>query len=596
MKQFLSLIILFGSSLLWSQDYDNYIGAGNTDGITITSSSAEPNNEASKVIDGSGLDAAKMEAGRFLSQAAWGGDMDAIQDVIDMGFEEWLDDQETKPISSYYDELDDIWDEIYNVRVSAGEDPDEIFGPFGYHFNYAWFEVLMTKEDELRQRMAYALSQILVTSLNSNLVDYLETVPRYYDLLMSHALGNYEDLLYDVSVNIAMGTYLSHLNNPKEDPANNIHPDENYAREIMQLFSIGLYELGIDGEPLEDLEGDWIPTYDNEDIKQLAKVFTGLGPGDINMYVDWTDEPYFGLGLWGADLSVPMIMYQDWHDTGTKTLLGGSYVIPAGQDGMQDIEDAVAFLFDHDNVAPFISKQLIQRLIKSNPTPAYVQRVAEIFEDNGSGERGDLFAVAKAILLDTEARDCVWIQDESNGKLKEPLLALAQISKSLPVTSENGHHWNNGFDLLWDAGQYPMWSPSVFNFYRPDHVPNGPILDDDLVAPEFQIFNTLTSVGMLNKIHSWTLWNSVYYDWEDDELFGNNTGQIDTDWLENTVNDIGVEGFVNELDILLTHGELSDQWREEIRTATESFDWGDYYHATLALYLTMSHPDYMIDK
>jgi len=527
MKHFFSIIIIFGSSLIWSQDYENYIGAGNTNGVIVTSSSAEDNNEAIKVIDGSGLDATKMEAARFLSQAGWGGDLTAVQDVIDLGFEGWLDDQYNKPVSSYYDQLNDIWDEIYNIRLSAGEEPEEIDGPYAFHFNYAWYEVLMTKEDELRQRMAYALSQILVTSLNSNLIDYLETVPRYYDLIMSHALGNYEDLLLDVSLNIAMGSYLSHLNNPKEDLENNIHPDENYAREIMQLFSIGLYELGIDGVPLEDANGDLIPTYDNDDIKQLAKVFTGLGPGDINMYVDWTDEPYFGLGLWGSDLSEPMIMFQDWHDTGSKTLLGGSYVIPAGQDGMDDIEDAVSFLFDHDNVAPFISLRLIQRLVKSNPTPAYVQRVAETFEDNGNGERGDLFAVAKAILLDTEARDCVWIQDETNGKLKEPVLALAQFSKSLPVMTDNGNYWNNGIDLLNDSGQYPMWSPSVFNFYLPNHRPNGPLNNDGLVAPEFQMFTTLTSVGMLNKMHSWTIWNSVTYDWQDDDLFGNGTTYLD---------------------------------------------------------------------
>lgn len=141
-----------------------------------------------------------------------------------------------------------------------------------------------------------------------------------------------------------------------------------------------------------------------------------------------------------------------------------------------------------------------------------------------------------------------------------------------------------------------MWSPSVFNFYLPDHVPNGPLGDDDMVAPEFQIFNTLTSVGMLNKMHNWTIWNSVTYDWQDDEQFGDGTTYLDTDWLEDTIEEVGVEGMINELDILLTHGNLSDEWRQEIRTATDSYDWGPYWHALLAIYLTISHPDYMIDK
>ncbi len=592
----LTVSSLLTIGMLYAQDYENYIGAGNTDGVTITSSSEEEGNEAIKVIDGSGLDAAKMEAARFLSQASFGGGLAEIDEVLDMGFEAWLDDQKTKPVTVISDMYFDIWDEIYNTYISEGFDEEDVFGPYTVHFNYAWYEMLMTKEDMLRQRMAYALSQILVTSFNSGLADYNETIPYYYDLLLEHSLGNYEDLLLGVSKSIAMGFYLSHFNNPKADPENNVHPDENYAREIMQLFTIGLYELDADGQPTEDVNGDWIPTYDNDDIKELAKVFTGFGPGGINEVVTWTTDPYFGLGMWGADLQEPMMMFDDFHEEGEKILLGGDYVIPSGQTGDQDVEDAVNFLFNHDNVGPFLAYRLIQRLVKSNPTPAYVERVAEAFNDNGEGVRGDLFAVAKAILLDEEARDCFWQEDISNGKLNEPVLTLAKVMKSLPMTASLGTYWNNGYDLLWEMGQSPMYSPTVFNFYQPDHQPIGPLTDDGLVAPEFQIFNTLTSVGTLNKMHHWTLWNFVTYDWEDDEVFGEGYTYIDEVWMEDKIVQVGAEGMMNELDILLTHGQLSEDWRNEIRIAVDSFDWGPIPHAEIAIYLILSHPDFMIAK
>lgn len=589
----LSLLVIAN---LNGQDYEHYIGAGNINGVTISSSSFEEGNEPIKVIDGSGLDAQKMVAARFLSQASFGGNHDDIQEVLDIGYESWIDQQELAPASSYTEMYFDIWDEILNTYVSAGADPEDVFGPHIVHFNYAWYQTLMSKEDMLRQRMAYALSQILVTSFNSGLTDHANSVVYYYDLLMKHALGNYEDLLLDVSTSITMGFYLSHLNNPKADLANNLHPDENFAREIMQLFTIGLHELGPNGVPLTDPNGDVIPTYDNNDIKELAKVFTGLGPGGIADYVDWTTSPYFGLGMWGADLSVPMAMYDNWHESGEKVLLGGDYTIPAGQSGMSDIEDAVSILFNHDNVGPFISYRLIQRLVKSNPTPAYVQRIANVFNNNGTGERGDLFAVAKAILLDQEARDCTWQEDDSSGKLKEPVLVLSHVLKSLPNTTSTGNYWNNGYDLLNDTGQSPMFSPTVFNFYRPDYMPVGPLSSNGLVAPEFQLFNTITSAGMLNKMHHWTIWNFITYDWEDDEVFGETYTYLTESWLEESVNEVGVEGLINELDILLTHGKLSEEWREEIRNATGSFDWGPTPHAELAIYLMLSHPDYMIEK
>ena len=193
-----------------------------------------------------------------------------------------------------------------------------------------------------------------------------------------------------------------------------------------------MYELNQDGSRKLDSDGNIIPTYDNDDIKELAQVFTGLGPGDINMYVDWTDQPYFGLGIWGADRGVPMIMYDDYHDNSPKELIGG-VTLPAGQDGMTDIEQAVNHLFNHPNVGPFVCKQLIQRLIKSNPTPQYVERVANVFNDNGSGVRGDMLAVTKAILLDPEARSCGAISSDASSRLKEPVIKYTQMARGLEL-------------------------------------------------------------------------------------------------------------------------------------------------------------------
>lgn len=592
--------ILLGIMLLClttiAQDYDNYIGAGSTNGVTVTASSSFGSSDPMATIDGSGLDAKKMEAARFLSQATFGGTLDDVDNLLAIGYDQWFVEQAALPVTPFTSKMEEIWDFIYNGYISAGYAEEDIYGPSVVNFNYTWWENAITQDDQLRQRLAFALSQILVISSDSDLTGYAEALTTYYELLMNHGLGNYKDLLLEVSLNPSMGFYLSSLNNPKSDPPNNTFPDENYAREIMQLFTIGLYELGIDGIPLEDANGDWIPTYDNADIKELAKVFTGLGVGDINMYVDWTDTPYFGLGIWGADMTVPMIMYEEWHEQGPKVLLGGDYTIPSGQTGMEDIEDAVDFLFNHDNVGPFISRQLIQRMVKSNPTPGYIQRVAEVFNDNGEGVRGDLLAVAKAILLDEEARGCADLQDPDNGKLREPTLVLMQLMRSLPIVSLNGNYWNNGFDLMNETAQMPLASPTVFNFFTPNYIPNGPISDAGLVAPEFQIFNTLTSVGYINKVHDWTLWNYLIYDWESNDVFGDDHVFLDDAFLTSAITDEGTEGLLNDLDILFTNGQLTDEWRQEIRTAVNTLNWGEHTDAMLMIYLLLISPDYMIAK
>ena len=284
MKHFFTfLFALISISLVSAQEYEDYIGAGHSEGITVTSSSDVVGSEAIKTIDGTGMDSRLFETGRFLSQATMGADLDYINIVKDMEYSDWIDQQIALPVTYLESEVVDVWNEIIDTVTARGiSDPEDEFGPAMRELSFAWWQNTMTAEDQLRQKVAFALSQILVISTNSDLSGEAEATANYYDKLLDGAFGNYKDLLTDVSLHGAMAYYLSHLNNPKAIPEENVHPDENYAREIMQLFTIGLYELNNDGTHQLDGQGNSIPTYDNADIKEMAKIFTGLGPGAIN--------------------------------------------------------------------------------------------------------------------------------------------------------------------------------------------------------------------------------------------------------------------------------------------------------------------------
>ena len=387
-----------------------------------------------------------------------------------------------------------------------------------------------------------------------------------------------------------MGFYLSHLNNPRSNPAENIHPDENYAREVMQLFSIGLYELNNDGSRKLDGGGQPIPTYGQEEITEFAKIFTGLGISEV---VDnqWVDSAYFDLSIYVADMTKPMKMYEDWHEPGEKELLNGM-LVPDGQPGMQDVQMALDNLFNHPNVGPFIGRQLIQRLIKSNPTPQYIDRVAQVFNNNGQGVRGDLAAVVKAILLDPEARECRNLMEEESARLREPLVRYTHFARSVEREHIYGRHWNVGYGF-WDAtGQTPMGAPSVFNFFLPDFQPNGDLADRGLVAPEYQIHNTKLSVGFINEVNGWIVWNGLFGDWESNHP---DVG-IDVDRYKEFAND--PETLLNELDKVYTHGQLTDRTREIIKAAISPLIYRYYREdrVRLAMYLLMISPDYAVTR
>lgn len=515
---FTSLFVF--STALYGQVYTDYIGAGHTQGVTLTSSSNSGLTEVTNSVNGSGLGIDTYGAARFLNYASLGADYETIHTVANQGISTWLDAQFAMPKQvSFIDTTWMIWEHFYPQYIDIhGYDfivnhGDAVI-PYWYYWKMAWWNNILKSDDHLRQRVTQAMSQIFVISEKSNLQLSGPGMADYYDMLYTHAFGNFRDLLYDISLHPMMGFYLSHINNPKSDPINNIHPDENYAREIMQLFSIGLFKLNQDGTRQLDELGSPIPTYDNNDIKEFAKIFTGLAPAAYW----WPWEDYSNLPIiWGDEFNESpatvvtwksMVPFNNWHEQGVKKLLNNQ-VVPAGQTTLEDINDAIDNLFNHPNVGPFIGKLLIQRLVKSNPTPAYVSRVAAKFNDNGQGVRGDMKAIIRAILTDAEALDCSWQEDSHAGKLKEPLLRYTQALKAFNVTNQSGRLWNWGYLFDEAVSQGVLTAPSVFNFYLPEYQPNGAIADADLFAPEFQIHTSATSINFINLAYDWFI-NDYY--------------------------------------------------------------------------------------
>lgn len=574
----------------------DYWGAGASENIQVTSSSSyAPNNwtrsaTPDKTISGEGLDARLLETSRFLAQATLGVPPEIIHQVSDMEYEEWLDLQVEHPAVPMLDELESVWEEVVDWHFYRGGDSSNLYGPDWTEFNYAWWTANMTREDFVRHKVALALSEIFVVSINTDLSSFGRGLASYYDALYLNGLGNFYDVLRDVTLHPCMGFYLSHLNNPRSIPEENIHPDENYAREVMQLFTIGLYELNQDGTRKLDGNGQPIPTYGQEEITEFAKVFTGLGISEV-VENDWVDSAYFDLSIYVADMTKPMKMYQSWHEPGEKRLLNGT-VVPDGQGGMEDIDMALNNLFNHPNVGPFIGRQLIQRMVKSNPSPEYISRVASAFSDNGQGVRGDMSAVIKAILLDPEARTCAGIMDEDAARLREPLVRYTQFARAVDREHIYGRNWNVGYSFMDATTQTPLGAPSVFNFFLPDFQPNGEIANKGLFAPEYQIHNTKLSVGFINQVNGWVVWGSLFGDWEDSHP---GVG-VDIDRYKEFANDS--ETLINELDKVFTHGLLSDRTRSIIKSAIEPLIYNGYRddRVRLALYLLMISPDYAVTR
>lgn len=610
MKTLVKIFCLSIPLSLMSQSYTDYLGAGHDVGMTITASSSNAKSPASNTLSGSGMDSKYFSAARFLGQATFGPSPDMVEELLltDNDFGAWVDDQFNLPITYVHPIMDDLWEDIVAFKVSQGEIEEEIFGPWSINFEYAWHQAIMTTDSHLRHKIAHALSQILVVSRNSDIGDWGDGMSSYYDMLQEHSFGNYRDLLEEMTYTFQMGYYLSHLNNAKENEEANTSPDENYAREIMQLFSIGLYELNIDGTRVLDGTGNPIATYGQDDIQEFAKIFTGLGIGELMYPNDWPFQPFFGLDTWAAVKDAPMVMYQDFHETSEKTLLGGQ-LIPANQTGEQDISDAIDNLFNHQNVGPFISTLLIKRLVKSNPSPQYVERVATAFNDNGSGVRGDMKAVVKAILMDTEARSGEAMLNQSASRAKEPMQKMLAFARSMPLVVEDNRYWNLTWDFANATGQGLMNSPTVFNFYPPNFEPLGEYADLELTAPELKLHNTSSSVNYMNYMYSLCFWNEenpgqhiLFYHWENPYEFDPAPfpyTKYDQNYFLQYADD--PEVLVNELDKRLTYGQLTDETRDIIIPVLHDLQdpWGDWWkiqRVRNALYYILISPEYNITK
>jgi uncharacterized protein (DUF1800 family) len=601
--RYLKSILILLLTIQVNAQYTDFLGAGHSNGITVSSSSQQSlagwteTATATNTINGQGLDARTLEVSRFLAQTTFGTDLAYIENLAanldTYTFSDWINDQFNLPVNqvSMGDLTRTIFQDAKNRYYNNGGS-GFYSGPSKRHFSYAWWQINKNNDDLLRQRVALALSEIMVYSNLFDNVDDYSSSGYFYDVLVNNSFGNFRDLLLDVTLQPIMGKYLTYYNNPKGDLSVNQFPDENYAREIMQLFTIGLSELNQDGSYILDANGKRIPTYDNSEITEFAKIFTGLSAGSGLNGV----QAFFGLGIGAADMSVPMAMYDGFHQQGEKHLLNG-FIVPNGQTGMQDIESAIDNLFNHPNVGPFIAIRLIQRLVKSNPTPQYISSVAAAF-NNTNGVRGDMKGVIRAILLHPEARSCTWINEPYQGKLREPMIRYFNLYRQIDLDNPSGLDWNDGVSYQYNTYQAPLQTRSVFSFYRPDFEPNGPISDENagLFGPEFQINNSFTSVSYANAFDAYIKEQDALYANVSELGLANTT--FDFTRLKYLAKDSDV--LINHLDKLFTHGLLSDDTYQLIKTAIDSFIGTDdatmLNKSKIALWLILMSPDYAILK
>lgn len=474
-------------------------GGGGSPSPTPSGDSGSGNNPSPSSLVLGSTSITEPQAHRLLMQASFGPSPAAVARAQTIGEAAWIDEQWSLPPSG----------PTHVSMVTASTLALSQNRPRAHDIAFTWWTHALTQPDQLRQRVAYALSQIFVVSTtNALLADNSRLVAAYMDMLTTRASGTYRDLLEGVALHPAMGLYLSHLLNRKEDTVSGRVPDENFAREVMQLFSIGLYELEDDGTP-KRVNGQLVETYTSADVKGLAKVFTGLGwyrpPGSSALW--W--ECFYAANscyLPEQQQTQPMSLYTQEHSTSAKNFLGIS--IPAQNPANPSLSIRLALdrLATHPNTAPFISKQLIQRLVSSNPSGDYVRRITQVFRSSG----GNLQVVVKAILLDPEARTAPQgASISSYGKLREPVLRWTHLLRALPHQSTSkATLGDSGFYLATDTSspsdglsQTPMAAPSVFNFYRPGYKPaQSGLSGQNLLAPEMQLATETSVVGYANFV------------------------------------------------------------------------------------------------
>ena len=507
------------------------------------------------------------DASRFLAQASLGATRAQIARVQVVGYAGWLDEQMAlAPSTTRVDWL-----------VAQGYDalgPGNSYRNGQIGFDPSQWRKLVASPDTLRQRVTLALSEIIVVSMLGLSGGWRQFGgAAFLDLLEANAFGNYRSLLQAVSTHPTMGQYLTFRGNVKFNPATGALPDENYARELMQLFSIGLLQLKLDGTPLL-VAGKVQETYGLDDITGLARVFTGW---DFDTSVTGTTTPDFRRR--------PMVQTASKHETGASTFLGQT--VPAGLSGAAALTAALDIIFAHPNVAPFISRQLIQRLVTSNPSPAYVQRVATVFVNDSSGVKGNLRAVVKAILLDDEARSASNAAQPGFGKLREPLLRFVAWARAFNATSPSDA-WAIGdqSDPATRLGQSSLRSPSVFNFFRPGYVPpNSAIASAALVAPEFQITNESSVAGYINTMQA---------------AISTGIGDVKADYSSLLPLADDAKALLDELNAVLAAGQLSAATLLTMRTALDGMPKGtasaQNNRVYAALVLVLAAPEFLVAK
>lgn len=584
----------------------------------------------------SGSPTSDADAARFLTQASFGATDAEIAHLRVVGYDGWLNEQFARPASLQAPYLD--W--VMQLSCPVDDEYCNVVAEWTGTRSEIWAINALGRPDpsrsgavptdQLRQRVAFALSEIFVVSnSNGTLAGQPWALASYYDMLVDDAFGNYRSLLEDVTKHPAMGVFLSSIQNQKANADANIHPDENYAREINQLFSIGLVQLNLDGTP-KLLGGQPIPTYDQATVRGFAAVFTGWNFNSFGCSVEYQDgvplcchnpdneDQYFWCGPSEAEdpeWQLPMQPVEVWHDnTASKQLLDYPGVALAGgvlppSAAQAELTQALDNIFHHPNVGPFIGKQLIQRLVTSNPSPAYVQRVAQVFNDDGSSAhvRGNLRAVVRAILLDPEARAGHWQRYATYGKLREPLLKLTQIWRALHARTPAGNAVRNNRirslntwpPLVDMIGQSPLQSPTVFNFFKPDFAPSGEMRAAGLVGPEFQILTDTTTTSLANML----FWEVFCNHTNNQSCWGTDDPGVllmDQD-ADAVIAEGNPAGLIDRYNLLLMSGQMSPFMREVLVTRLNQMLPADYDNLGLArvheaLYLILTSPEYSIQK
>ena len=488
-------------------------------------------------------------AARFLEQATWGPAQASIAQLQQAGIGNWLNVQ---------------------FAVNTSDIPNQpILGSDGKNnadlrpVRAAFFQNTVTQEDQLRQRVAFALSQIWVVSTSG--VPYAYAYPPYWRIFRDDAFGNYRRLIHDVTLSPAMGRYLNMANNNKANPAKNTSANENYARELMQLFTLGLTQLNPDGTPVLDQNKNPVPTYDQTVVTNMAKVLTGWTYPTVPGAPARMNNPEYFLGQ--------MFPVESQHDTSAKTIFS-SITIPAGQTAEQDLDSLLDALMAQPSMAPFVSKQLIQHLVSSNPSPQFIARVSSVFENDGNGAKGNLKAVITAILTDPEARagdDTTAAPNPAFGHMREPILLLPNLLRGLngTLTSTSTVYFDTS-----ELGENLFGAPSVFSYFSPQYRIAG-----GLLGPEFQIYTTQTA--------------ALRADIVDAILYAKLTGGTAVD-LSPFVQQAGsAPSLLNYINSIFLHGSMSPALQQAATDAANAAS-SAKAKAQAALYIVLTSGEYQI--